>query len=526
METRANYALIGLFTLAVVAAAFGFVYWFSGGDRGQARQDVRIVFSGSVSGLSKGSVVLFNGLRVGEVTDISLLPEDPRRVVSVVQVDKATPIRTDTRARLEYQGLTGVAQIALVGGEPSAPPLQPGPGQPLPTIFADQSDFQDLISTARTIAQKASDVLEKVDRLIGDNEASVGRTVQNVERFSQALSDNAPGIDKLLSQVGAAAERIGPLAEKLEVLATRVDEVVQSIDRNRVARIVENVDGFTQALNENRQVVADALKDAANLMKQLNAAAPKLDTALTDITALTRSIDPAKVGRTVDNLDRFSQSLAGLETDRVNRILANVDSVTQSLGENRQVISDAVKDAGSLVKQLNASAPKLDSALTDVSNLAKAFDPAKVGRSIDNIDKFTQALGNRSQDTDKILSETRQLAEKLNRSADRVDNVLKAAEDFLGSASGKEGQSTFQEIREAAKSIRTLADNLDKRTAEITTGITRFTSGGLREYEALAVDGRRTVNDIGRAVRSLERNPQQLIFGGGGSSIPQYNGRR
>ena len=77
METRANYALIGLFTLAVIAAAFGFVYWFSGGDRGQARQSVRIVFSGSVSGLSKGSVVLFNGIRVGEVTDISLLPEDP-----------------------------------------------------------------------------------------------------------------------------------------------------------------------------------------------------------------------------------------------------------------------------------------------------------------------------------------------------------------------------------------------------------------------------------------------------------------
>ena len=117
METRANYALIGLFTLAVIAAAFGFVYWFSGGDRGQSRQSVRIVFSGSVSGLSNGSVVLFNGIRVGEVTDISLLPEDPRRVLSVVQVDARTPVRTDTRARLEYQGLTGVAQIALVGGE-------------------------------------------------------------------------------------------------------------------------------------------------------------------------------------------------------------------------------------------------------------------------------------------------------------------------------------------------------------------------------------------------------------------------
>ncbi|MFL5222193.1 MAG: MlaD family protein, partial [Microvirga sp.] len=64
METRANYALIGAFTLAVIVAAFGFVYWFSGGDKAQRRQPVRIVFSGAVSGLSKGSFVTFNGLRV------------------------------------------------------------------------------------------------------------------------------------------------------------------------------------------------------------------------------------------------------------------------------------------------------------------------------------------------------------------------------------------------------------------------------------------------------------------------------
>ena len=122
METRANYALIGAFTLAVIVAAFGFVFWFSGGDKSQRRQPVRVVFSGSVSGLSKGSFVLFNGLRVGEVTDVGFVPDDPRRVVARIEVDRTTPIRTDTRARLEVQMLSGVAQIALVGGEPGAPP--------------------------------------------------------------------------------------------------------------------------------------------------------------------------------------------------------------------------------------------------------------------------------------------------------------------------------------------------------------------------------------------------------------------
>jgi phospholipid/cholesterol/gamma-HCH transport system substrate-binding protein len=442
METRANYALIGLFTLAVIAAGFGFVFWFSGGEGGQRRQPYRVVFSGSVSGLTKGSVVLFNGIRAGEVTEMRLLPEDPRRVLAIIEVDRAIPIRTDTRARLEFQGLTGVGSIALTGGEPGAPPLTAGPGQPLPTIFADRSDFQDLMETARNLARRADDFLEKMNRLVGDNEGAVNRTVQNVERFSQALSDNAPGIDRFLAQVGQAAERVGPLAARLETLAANLDELVRAVDRQQVSRIVTNVDNFTQAL-----------------------------------------------------------------------------------GDNRQAINDTLRDAASLAKRLNESAPKLDSALTDVSNLAKAFDPAKVGRVVDNADRFAQALGNSSTDVERAIKEARSITEKLNKSADRVDDVLKSAQTFLGSATGEAGKGAFDEVREAARSIRILADNLDKRTAAIASGLTRFTNSGLREYEALATEGRRTVNDVGRTVRSLEKNPQQLIFGGK-PNLPEYNGRR
>jgi phospholipid/cholesterol/gamma-HCH transport system substrate-binding protein len=445
METRANYALIGLFTLAVIAAAFGFVYWFSGGERGQGRQSIRIVFSGSVAGLSQGSSVSFNGLRVGEVSSLGLLPEDPRRVVAIAQVDSSTPVRSDTRARLEYQGLTGVANVGLSGGEPGAPPLVAGPGQPMPTIFADRSDFQDLIETARNIARRADDVLERVGRVVTDNEGSISRTIQNVERFSQALGENAEGIDRFLAQIGQAAEKIGPLAEKLETLATNVDEVVRSVDRQRVARIVENVDNFTTALGENRQVVSDALKDAASLIDRLNETAPKLDTAVAEIAEITKAVDPAKIGRTVDN-----------------------------------------------------------------------------------VDTFTQTLSRRSPDVDKAIQEARSITEKLNKSADRIDSVLAGAEKFLGSASGESGKGAFDEIRAAAVAVRELANDLNNRTQGIQGilgGVNRFTETGLREYEALAVEGRRTLNDISRAVRSIERNPQQFLFGGR-SNLPEYSGRR
>ena len=522
METRANYALIGLFTLAVIAAAFGFVFWFSGGDTGQRRSPVRVVFSGSVSGLSKGSAVLFNGIRVGEVTEMRLLPEDPRRVLALIEVDRTTPVRTDTRARLEFQGLTGVGSIALVGGEPGAAPLTPGPGQPLPTIFADRSDFQDLMETARNLARRADEFLDKMNRLVGDNEASVNATVRNVERFSQALSDNAPGIDRFLAQVGQAAERVGPLAARMETLATNLDNLIRAIDHQQVSRIVANVDGFTQALGDNRQAVGEALRDMASLARRLNDAAPKLDAALADLGAVAKAVDPAKVARTVENVDKL---FASVESERVTRIVANADAFTQALGENRQAISDTLRDAASLARRLNDMAPRLDAAIGDVSGFAKAFDPAKIGRVVDNADRFAQALGNSSNDAERAIKEARSLTEKLNKSADQVDDVLRAAQGFLGSASGEAGKGTFDEVREAARAIRTLADNLDKRTAALSAGLTRFTNSGLREYEALATEGRRTVNEIGRAARNLERNPQQLIFGGR-PNLPEYSGRR
>lgn len=116
METRANYALIGIFTLAVIASAFGFVLWFSGGDKSGGQRTYKIVFGGSVSGLLPGAPVRFNGVSVGDVTKIDFIPQDPGHVSALVEIDARVPIRVDTKARLEATGLTGVASIALSGG--------------------------------------------------------------------------------------------------------------------------------------------------------------------------------------------------------------------------------------------------------------------------------------------------------------------------------------------------------------------------------------------------------------------------
>ena len=118
METRANYVLIGAFTLAVIAAAFGFVLWFQALHTTKLRSPLRVVFEGPASGLRNGGSVNFNGIRIGEVISVKL--DNPRRVVALAMVENKAPIRKDTLVGLEFQGLTGVAAISLKGGEESA----------------------------------------------------------------------------------------------------------------------------------------------------------------------------------------------------------------------------------------------------------------------------------------------------------------------------------------------------------------------------------------------------------------------
>ena len=435
METRANYALVGLFTLAVIAAAFGFVYWFRAASHGADRVPYKIVFTGSVSGLSKGSAVRFNGLRVGEVTSVELVPDDPSRVAALIAVDPTTPVRTDTRARLEYQGLTGVASVHLSGNQISAPVLKNPDGKGEPTIFADRSDFQDLFETAQRLAGKIDGIVEKVDRILVDGEAPLGNALRNIEGFSRALNENSPGVSSFISQMTSTAQRFSALSDRIDRLAEGADDILRGVDK---------------------------------------------------------------------------QSL--------NRSLANVETFTRSLSDNKGNIDTLLAEASSLTKRLNEAAPKLDTALADVSKLMRAVDTDRLNRTLEGAEKFSTALGNRAKDVDQAIKDASDIARKVSGSADRLDAVLKAAEEFL---SAGEGKGVMAEIGETAKSIRVLANNLDKRTAEITAGINRFTGPGLRDIEALTSDARKAVGDIGRAVRNLERNPSQLITGGR-STIPEY----
>jgi len=280
METRANYALIGVFTLAVVAAAFGFVLWFSGAEKPGGRKTYKIIFTGSISGLSEGGWVLFNGVRVGAVTKIDLLPQDPSRVDALIDVDAKVPVRADTKARLEYTGFTGVASVALTGGALDAPPLPTSPQQP-GVIVADSSEFQDLIATARRVAKEASDFFTKTNRLIDDNSASITASVKNAEKFSGALAANSDDLKDFLGT-------IKPLSEKLDALAGDADKVVKAVNPEDVKTIVTHGASLSAKLDK---IATNVNRFSGSGLRQYEALAADGRKTLEEFNQAVRSLE-------------------------------------------------------------------------------------------------------------------------------------------------------------------------------------------------------------------------------------------
>ncbi len=525
METRANYALIGAFSLAVIAAGFLFVWWFKGGTKAADRKTYQIVFTGSVSGLSRGASVLFNGLRVGEVTQIDLMAEDPSRVAALVEVSARTPVKTDTGARLEFQGLTGIANIALQGGSAGAENLPAREtDQARAVIYAERSDLQNLLESVQNLASKADGVLAKADILFAEGSGSVKATLRNVEAFSKALADNTEGVNAFLAGVADLGKKVGPLAVKLEKLTDDVDSLVRSVEPDKVRGVVADVSEVTRALAAGKGSIETTLADAAALAKRLNESSEKLDKVLDLAGGAFTAFDSRKLGAIVDGADSFMKTL---EANRgaVDSTLKDVAEVSRVIAANKGNIDSTLADAATLGKRLAASSEKLDRTLDLAANALTGVEPRKLASILDNADGFMKTLEANRGAVDQTLKDAAEISRKLTASADRLDRVLAGAESFLGAGQSGATKGVMADISDAAKSMRKLADNLDGRTKEITAGIARFTGPVAREYEALASEGRRAVGDINRAVRSLERNPQQIIFGGK-SSIPEYSPSR
>jgi phospholipid/cholesterol/gamma-HCH transport system substrate-binding protein len=256
MAIRKSNLMIGTVTLAAIAVAFGGLLGVQKYRALQSRTQLRVVFEGgSASGLRRGGPVNFDGVPAGQIISIKL--DNPRKIVALVMLDNTAPIRKDTVAGIEFQGLTGVAAISLVGGAPSAPPV-PLDTDGVPVLTADLSDAESIVET-----------LHSVDRVIVGNEAAIKDGSRAFESYTADLKGKGAEIDAVMDKVDKAFAGFDSAVTKIEGVMPgfadgKADELFEKLKSLR-----ELADGMKKKsavfMEEGRRTLAD-ISEAANKM--------------------------------------------------------------------------------------------------------------------------------------------------------------------------------------------------------------------------------------------------------------------
>lgn len=300
METKANHVLIGAFVLAMLAGAFGFIYWMVGAGGELSGRRYQIVFQGSVRGLTEASSVLFNGVKVGKVLTLEIYPPDPRKVLVQIRIEQPVPITVDTRARLETQGLTGLTAIQLRAGQPDAAELVAAEGQRYPIIEEDLSAVGNLFEAAPETLANINSVALRLDALIADNEKSVRNTLKNIEAFSGVLERNGGNIDVIVKDITELTGQLRALATKLE---TGVDKVNKFLTDDGDSVVSEAREAAASLKRLAERLEGSLGEGAGGLVTQAKRGLAEFEAFLKDGRNVARNLD-----RVIEKVDRDPQA--------------------------------------------------------------------------------------------------------------------------------------------------------------------------------------------------------------------------
>jgi phospholipid/cholesterol/gamma-HCH transport system substrate-binding protein len=271
METKANYLMIGGFVLGALAFAFVFIFWITNFADGGKRY--LIVFEGSVAGLTSGSSVSFNGIKIGEVQTFALDPTDGRKVQVVVGLSEDTPVRENSRAKITSFGLTGGKGVEITPGTPDSPLLVATDEDPIPTIQAARGATGGLFDAAPAALDSANAFLRRLDELVAANEQAINSTMTNVDEFTTMLNSKDEEISQTIRELNEGAKAFSELGSKLD----------------------SNVDVLTQQAKQGMQDFSSAMQEARRAAVTLNRILEKFESSPTGF--LLRGGKPPEQGQ-------------------------------------------------------------------------------------------------------------------------------------------------------------------------------------------------------------------------------------
>ena len=362
METKARYILMGLFVLITIGAGFGFVYWLNNVGSLKERALYRVSFGGPVAGLHVGSPVVFNGIRVGEVSDLQLRQDNPQGVMATISVDPATPLRTDTKVAIDVLGLMGSAALSLKGGLPDAPRLASTATNP-PVLVADRQAGQDVMQVAR-------DLLEQLHEVVATNSDSLHNIFENLSSFAGALGRNSARVDTILIGLEhmAGASSASPAPKTYDLTAPNDFPAIKVSVRSQLAIVEPSVPVVFDTQRLLKRTDANEISLFADA--QWSDSLPKLVQAKI-IESFENADRSWPVARASDGLGADYQLLIELRQFQISMVpepVATVEFVAKIASGKGRILNSRIFKATVLCK--SAEPPAAASALSE------AFDKA------------------------------------------------------------------------------------------------------------------------------------------------------
>jgi len=305
MESRVSFAAVGAFVIVLTTALVAGFLWLSSGKYYRKSYDIyQTYMTESVAGLNLNSSVRYRGVDVGRVRSIRLAPDNVEQVQVTLDIERGTPVKEDTIAVLQVQGLTGIAFVELTAGHRGSPPLLARPGESYPVIAAGPSLYSRLETSVPALLASLNRTSESLNALMNDeNREVVKKTLADLELLSHTLAARSPSIDAGLKDASATMQNAARFTEKLPELVARVERSADAFDRmtREIGAAGTTVSGTIAGTRADlRQFTGETLPEARALVAELRALTATLQRTVGEIErnpgVLLQGRAPAKRG--------------------------------------------------------------------------------------------------------------------------------------------------------------------------------------------------------------------------------------
>jgi phospholipid/cholesterol/gamma-HCH transport system substrate-binding protein len=294
MTSKSAYVMVGVFVLILSTVFIWGILWISSGGAPQSFDRYVVYMTDSVSGLNVDAPLKYRGVDVGKVEQIGIDVNDPQRIRLLLQVRKGTPISADTVATLEYQGLTGIANVNLSGGKADSPPLQTMPGEDYPVIRGRPSIFASLDTKLENLLNNLIETSGRINAMLSeDNRDNISHSIESVAVLTENFARQSSHLEAIVAHLEETLANTRNASEDIPGLVKEFSKSAEAITRmaDEIRGLGQNLSSASASIEKTVDASSDGLVDFTR-------------TTLPEITSMVSELRLAS-----ENLRRMSEAL-------------------------------------------------------------------------------------------------------------------------------------------------------------------------------------------------------------------------